>query len=243
MKVFIYFSILSHLSFSKKSSIFWETECCCCYRKVPGSPRCPATSLLQPSHSALVPTPTITSSPAGVGGRQASLNSQMAARVLNSSQYSEPCTSLSPLCHDSPSLPVQVKTWVSRPAGQLSNEEHFADISCEKLLDSLVWIPPMRTRLELLGWREGGGWQSRSSEESRYRSSRAKKLTLSRNEKSGLSYLNIQIFLFIFDISIFHSRCDTRRELCINFLFFLNLRYTTLFYFGPITVGTIRERS
>ena len=44
----------------------------------------------------------------------------------------------------------------------------------------------------------------------------------SGNVKSGLSYLNIQIFLFIFDISIFHGRCDTRRELCINFLFLLN---------------------
>ena len=46
--------------------------------------------------------------------------------------------------------------------------------------------------------------------------------TFSGNVKSGLSYLNIQIFLFIFDISIFHGRCDTRRELCINFLFLLN---------------------
>ncbi len=36
----------------------------------------------------------------------------MAARALNSSQYSEPCTSLSPLCQDQPSMPIQVKTWV-----------------------------------------------------------------------------------------------------------------------------------
>jgi hypothetical protein len=35
---------------------------------------------------------------------------QMAARALNSSQYSEPCTSLSPLCQDQPSMPIQVKT-------------------------------------------------------------------------------------------------------------------------------------
>ena len=32
------------------------------------------------------------------------------SRALNSSQYSEPCTSLSPLCQDVPSKPLQVKT-------------------------------------------------------------------------------------------------------------------------------------
>ena len=36
----------------------------------------------------------------------------MAARALNTSQYSEPCTSLSPLCHDQPSLPLQLTTYV-----------------------------------------------------------------------------------------------------------------------------------
>ena len=49
-----------------------------------------------------------------------------------------------------------------------NNQSYFADISAEKLLDSLVWIPPMRTKLELLGWREEGDWQSRNLEESRY---------------------------------------------------------------------------
>ena len=49
-----------------------------------------------------------------------------------------------------------------------NNQSYFADISGEKLLDSLVWIQPMRTKLGLLGWREEGDWQSRNLEESRY---------------------------------------------------------------------------
>ena len=93
------------------------------FRKVPSSPRCPSVSsvsMVPTAHSQLVASASIApcSSPKPVGtpglprGRQPSLTSQMAARALNTSQYSEPCTSLSPLCHDQPSMPVQVKTYV-----------------------------------------------------------------------------------------------------------------------------------
>jgi len=93
--------------------------------KVPSSPRCPSVSsvsMVPTAHSQLVASASIVpcSSPKPVGtpglprGRQPSLTSQMAARALNTSQYSEPCTSLSPLCHDQPSMPVQVKTYFTR---------------------------------------------------------------------------------------------------------------------------------
>ena len=58
-----------------------------------------------------MPVAQVGSAQAQTRVRQPSLTSQMAARALNTSQYSqEPCTSLSPLCHDTPSLPVRVKT-------------------------------------------------------------------------------------------------------------------------------------
>ena len=88
-----------------------------CSRKVPSSPRCPSVATLgaHPAHPLTSPKPgPLAPVPQGGAatprGRQPSLTSQMAARALNTSQYSEPCTSLSPLCHDQPSLPLQVRT-------------------------------------------------------------------------------------------------------------------------------------
>lgn len=65
----------------------------------------------QPQLAQHSPKPAPAPVQGGARARQPSLTSQMAARALNTSQYSqEPCTSLSPLCHESPSLPVKVKT-------------------------------------------------------------------------------------------------------------------------------------
>ena len=71
--------------------------------------------------------------------RQASLTSQMAARALNTSQYSEPSTSLSPLCHDTPSLPLQIKTSVSMLVVDISqNNQSYLQIFPAKNY-SILW--------------------------------------------------------------------------------------------------------
>ena len=134
------------------SHLIWSS----CFRKVPSSPRCPSVSsvgILPTTHGAgagLVgvasmgvagpvapPVPCSSPKPVGVARvRQPSLTSQMAARALNTSQYSEPCTSLSPLCHESPSLPIKVKTWVYI---NLLLIDHFIMLSCWYCFSKAFW--------------------------------------------------------------------------------------------------------
>ena len=86
-----------------------------------------------------------------------------------------------------------------------NNQSYFADISAEKLLDSLVWIPPMRTKLGLLGWREEGDWQSRNLVVSRYvpvvvvGSDKQSQTFLTSSIQISNSKSRFEYFLFILD--------------------------------------------